>query len=78
MMMGLNPSSGLGSVKCLVPVEDPPEPQLVPCWGLQQVHCDMSQLYAKFLGVSREIELAALAWVTGLGSSSLLRFPPLF
>lgn len=54
------------------------KPQLVPCWGLQQVKCDVSLLYTKFLGVSREIELAALAWVTGLGSSSLLRFLPLF
>lgn len=78
MMRSLNPSSGLGSFKCFVPVEDPPEAQLVPCRGLQQVQCDVSQPYTKFLGVSREIELSALAWVTGLGSSTLLRFLPLF
>jgi len=61
-----------------VPVEDPPQPQLVPGWGLQQVQHDVFQLCATFLGVSKKKASAAHAWVTELGPSSVLKFFPLF
>lgn len=77
-MTSPNPSPGLGSVKSFVPAEDPPQSQLAPGWGFQQVQCDVSQLCANFLGVSRKMTLAAHAWVTGLGPSSVLKFLPLF
>lgn len=77
-MMNLNPSPGLGSVEHLMAVEDPPQPQLAPGWGLQQVQRDVSQFCADFLGVSRKTALAAHGWVTGSGPSSVLKFLPLF
>lgn len=66
-MISPNPYTRLGSVKCLVPADDPPQPQPVPGWGLQQVQRDVSQLCGNFPSVSRKVPLAAHACVTGLG-----------
>lgn len=61
-----------------MPLEDPPQAQLAPGCGFQQiqVQCDVSQLCANILAVSREMALAARVWVTGLGPSSVLKFLP--
>lgn len=61
-----------------MPVEDPPQPQLPSGQGLQWVQCDVAELCANFLGVSRKMVWAAYAGVMGLRPSSVLKFLLLF